>query len=947
MSSEGGMRYSSLSKLKVLVGVLGFAAWAAVAGAQEASISGTVLDESGAALPGATVTALSTASGKATAAVADGAGRYEIKGLSAGPYRLTGRLQGFSEVGHSVPLSHGEAVTRDFILEVGSLSEEITVTAAKGERATSEIPQMVTIVGSNQIEDRRPAGVQEALERTPSMRTIETNPYRARPQLRGLDGSRVALMLDGERLNNARFDVGVTGVPPAIVEVAHLDSIEIVAGAGSSLYGSDAMVGTVNLITKPPRPPESGVNLDARGDVDYQTNGDSKKGTLAANFASRKLAFRGTVSKFDLDDYHISDRQGIDREDVLSLGRFAVELGNASDPPDAPATNVAGSYGVFELPSGSQVPNGGAQGWSALADAWYHPTEKHNVRLKYMRTRQDDLGAPFTGPPYSPLQQSALFSHFDKVSARYELLEITKWLSRASVGAYRQKLSRPQNDVRSDIKPGSSFVTTAPDTRALTGRDSDYGPAIANETENNVTSWGLEVQINVLPLRGFLYTTGVGYLQDESVDHFSRETRGADGSIVKATGLKTTPDTTYRNVGWFNQLEVTRVSWLRLSGGFRIDNWKSEAFPSLGYPPGRELYVQQTSLPYILADPGALNAAGIQGLGELLDRGGSLTWNNTVATGNIGALLLLSGGVHPYLRFGTSYREPEVTVRSGIRNFGFPTFSLQGIPNTEVKPERGRSLDLGLKLDRRNVRASVGYYRNDFSGFSSTVSSPTYAIPPSPELGVLPTPPLNLHGVQFFQRVTGDAKVHFRGWEGAGEASIALGDKGSLAPFVSMSWMKSIDDDPAPKDILIVEKFYNRSDTPIRLEGSVDEIPARPHPKTLGTVALRYTSPAAKWWVEYEWRFAGRITNTDPESVLSSVTPYPTQYGALKSLEGYDKHAIRGGLKLGKDGRLRLSVGIDNLYDSLFFLPYQNAPAPGRSLILGLTFDMKDVLGSI
>jgi len=490
-------------------------------------------------------------------------------------------------------------------------------------------------------------------------------------------------------------------------------------------------------------------------------------------------------------------------------------------------------------------------------------------------------------------------------------------------------------------------VGTDPKTRVLTGSDSIYISPLNNETENNITSWGFDVQINVLPLRGVLYTTGVGYLQDESVDHFSRESRGVDGLPVKETGLKTTPDTTYRNAGWFNQIEVTRVSWLRLSGGFRIDNWKSEAIPSPHiYPPPSELYVYKTAL-QILGDPGPLNTEGLRGLSDFFDGLGSLRSNNTVVTGNVGGLLMLPAGLHPYVRYGTSYREPEVTVRYGIRNFATSSFSGQGIPNTEVKPERGRGLDLGLKLERRSVRASVGYYRNDISGFSSTVFSQIYAIKAEPELGVLPTPGSpGVHKVQFFQRVTGEAEVHFRGWEGSGEASIALGDKGSLSPFVSLSWMKSIDDKPAPKDILIVQDFYNRTDTPIRLEGSVDEIPARAHPRTLGTVALRYVSPTAKWWVEYEWRFAGQITNTDPESVLASVTPFPTQYGALKSLEGYDQHSIRGGVKLGKDGRLRLSVGIENLYDSLFFLPYQNAPAPGRSFIFGLTFDMKDVLGS-
>jgi outer membrane receptor protein involved in Fe transport len=430
------------------------------------------------------------------------------------------------------------------------------------------------------------------------------------------------------------------------------------------------------------------------------------------------------------------------------------------------------------------------------------------------------------------------------------------------------------------------------------------------------------------------------------VDHFSREGVGSDGSNVSVTGLKTTPDTTYRNVGWFNQLEFARVSWLRLTGGFRLDNWRSEAVPSGGYPPPSELYVLDASLPQILADPGALDTTVLAGLEDLLNGSGSLTSSNTVATANVGATLLLGWGVHPYLRFATSYREPEVTVRYGIRNFGTPTLSGQAIPNTELKPERGRNLDIGLKLARRNVHASLGYYRNDLSGFSSTVSSPVYAIPANPALGLLPTPMSGgSHLVQHFQRVTGAADVHFRGWEGSLEASLGLGGKGSLTPFVSLSWMNSVDDAPSPKDVLIVERYYNRSDTPIRLEGSVDEIPARAHPKSLGTLALRYTTRTAKCWVEYEWRFAGRITNTDPESVLAAVTPYPTQYGILKSLDGYQKHSLRGGLRVAKDGRLRLSMGIENLYDALFFLPYQTAPAPGRTLVLGLTLDMQNVLG--
>src|SRR6185436_18972493 len=136
-----GVINSSLFRVQVVLAFLGLAGWAATAVALEASVSGTVLDGSGAGLPGAGVSALNVASGKVTTAIADQEGRYEIQGLSPGLYRLTARLQGFCESGHSVALSTDDAVRRDFALELGSLSEEITVTAARGERATSEIPQ--------------------------------------------------------------------------------------------------------------------------------------------------------------------------------------------------------------------------------------------------------------------------------------------------------------------------------------------------------------------------------------------------------------------------------------------------------------------------------------------------------------------------------------------------------------------------------------------------------------------------------------------------------------------------------------------------------------------------------------------------------------------------------------------------------------------------------------
>lgn len=911
-------------------------ALAAAAAAQDgASISGTVKDQGGLALPGVTVTALNSGSGRETMATSVEAGRYEVKGLVPGTYRVIARLQGFSDAGRSVTLSAGEAATRDFTMGVGNLSEEITITATRSERATAEIPQMITITWAEDIEKRRPAGIQEVLERTPNVRTVETNPFRARPQLRGLDSTRVAIMVDGERLNNTRFDVGNTGISPNMVDVNHLEAVEVVAGASSSLYGSDAMAGTINLLTKTPRAADGRTELGVRGDFDYHTNSDYIKGGLSGSLAGPKFALRTTYSRFDLDNYEAGD-EAVPIGEVVRLGSFATEMGNAV------ASNVAASFGVFDLPAGAEIPSGGAEGYNLLADGWLFPTRNQTFRLKYLRSRHENLGVPFTGPPYAPLRQTNSFRNYDKVSARYERLDLASWLSRLSVGGYRQNFNRPQDDLRSEIVAGSSFTGAGTAVR-LTGNPSRFVPGINNFTENDVTSYGVDLHANFLPWKGVTYTTGVAYLREESRDTFTREARLADGSIATTTGLKTAPDTNYANRGWFNQVEWSPISYVRLSGGFRVDNWKTEGVSSPGFPAGNEGYVLNTALPQIRQNPGSVNVAGVEGIQDLFGGSGKLETDSTKWTGNVGAAFPLAQGIVPFVRYGTSYREPEVTVRYLVRNFGSPVFSVPSLPNTVIEAEEGKNLDVGVKLDRRNLRASFAYFKNDITGFSQTIFQ-SYCLAANPSLGVLPTPfppcvASRTHQAQFFQRVAGSAKARFSGYEAMGEASIPLGSAGSLTPLFSLGWLKSVDEAPSATDRTIVQRFFNRSETPIKLEGGIEDIPARNVIPFQGTVALRFTDRKGRVWVEYEWRFTSDITKVDPESTLAS--PNITQYGTLRSLEGYDRHALRASYAFKGRVPARLSFGIENLTNAFFFLPFQNAPEAGRTFIFGLSFDWR------
>ncbi len=97
---------------------------------ERASISGTVTDDTGGVIPGATVTATSLQTNQTDVAVSDGSGYYNFPNLAPGQYNITAELQGFKRTTrNNVQADASGRYTIDFRLETGELSEEVTVTA--------------------------------------------------------------------------------------------------------------------------------------------------------------------------------------------------------------------------------------------------------------------------------------------------------------------------------------------------------------------------------------------------------------------------------------------------------------------------------------------------------------------------------------------------------------------------------------------------------------------------------------------------------------------------------------------------------------------------------------------------------------------------------------------------------------------------------------------------
>lgn len=534
-----------------------------------ATVTGTIRDQNSAVVAQAEVQLLSLASGRSFKTRTDTSGKYELTGLLLGSYQVSVSSEGFATAARSLTLRRSGSYTEDFVLVPGVIESNLTVTAGKGSaRVAAETPQMVTITDALQIEERVPKSTLQAVEKAPNLTPVMANAALERPRLRGLASNRLLIILDGERLNNARSDP-TSGISPSVIDVTQLDSVEVLSCAGSSLYGSDAMSGVINLVTPAPVRSDRPHYLGLRLNGDVHSNGQFRRGAASVNWSEPQFAVRLGGSLFREANYHAGN-QSIPLDEVVRLGKLATDMGNAT------GNSVARTYAVWSLAAGGEIPNGQAHGFNDQIDLKFFPNDKHSVRYTQLNSQHQNLGFSFIAPPFDQRTQFNSFRRLDKYGLRYEGRELATWLPRLAVGAYRQKYSFPDDTITSPITLGSSWNFTpdpnAPQTplAVLTGNRSTFTKANLSDNKNSITTYALDVQATFAPVVGALITSGIGYLRDSSADEFSRTDFVPPFNVISHRASN--PDTVYRNLGWFNLLEYEPLRWLRLTGGLRVDN---------------------------------------------------------------------------------------------------------------------------------------------------------------------------------------------------------------------------------------------------------------------------------------------------------------------------------------------------------------------------------------
>jgi outer membrane receptor for ferrienterochelin and colicins len=240
-------------------------------------------------IPLATITVKGTTIGTTT----DESGHYRLIDIPEGSHAIIVRSLGHKPQEKEITIKQGETKELNFEIEVDVLKlEQVVVTGTRTKHYIKDVPVRTEVITAREIEIKNATNLFQVLEGTPGIRVEQQCQFCnfTMVRMQGLGAEHTQILINGQPIYSGL--AGVYGLQQ--IGTTDIERIEVIKGAGSALYGSSAVAGAINIITKEPSlTPSTKVGLQFgrynTNRYDISSSLQNERGDIGLNIFAQKL----------------------------------------------------------------------------------------------------------------------------------------------------------------------------------------------------------------------------------------------------------------------------------------------------------------------------------------------------------------------------------------------------------------------------------------------------------------------------------------------------------------------------------------------------------------------------------------------------------------------------------------------------------------------------------
>jgi hemoglobin/transferrin/lactoferrin receptor protein len=530
---------------------------------------------------------------------------------------------------------------------------EVTVISTKHEKLKKEISMPVEVVEEGKILRSPSVTPPDLLKNEPGISLSRDGIWSTEVSIRGLNRENVVTLIDGNRIATST-DVAARF---SLVDMSDIERIEVIKGASSSIYGSGATGGIVNIITKSPglslSREQAGSNFSIKGNVNIGFNSVNNLSTTSAT--------------------------------VFSSGSVW-------------ASKISASFrkaGDTQTPVG-KLKNSQFEDYSFSGNLNIAPVDNHLIKLNYQRFKAIDVGIP--GASVFPANADVRYPDEKRelISAAYDIQSISSLLYNLSVKYSYQLINRNVENIPHTVQNVPATGTT-PARRVSVLKITPE----AEHKNNNI-----QVQGNLLLAENNILIAGFDYWDRNYNGKRGKyqliEALNTEGNVVSTTNKviveKPLPDSKLRSYGFFAQDDMVLFKdKLSLSLGARIDKI--------------DVSGETTLNPLYDITNGVRNdsPAGQTKIWDAIETD-DVSWS-----GNLSLLYSLYPDVDLTFTIARSFRSPSLEERFQYIDQG----NLVKVGDPNLQPEKGTFIDAGLRIWQQDFTFTGSIFFNQLNDLVS------------------------------------------------------------------------------------------------------------------------------------------------------------------------------------------------------------------------------------